>query len=96
MPKPKLVDESSDDLQIEFNGDTFTVPKDRDEWSVDSELAMFEARATGLSYWWTKWAELALGPAQWEKLTGQTLKNRGDLVAFVKLFVKTVVEESGE
>jgi hypothetical protein len=83
-------------VEIEFNGAVFTVPKDRDDWSVESELAMFEARATGLSYWWTKWAELGLGQAQWDTLINQTLTKRGDLVDFVKLFVKTVVAECGE
>ena len=98
MPKPKTL-EVVDDLavvEIEFNGAVFTVPKDRDEWSVESELAMFEARATGLSYWWAKWAEFGLGEAQWDKLINHTLTKRGDLVAFVKLFVKTVVAECGE
>jgi hypothetical protein len=101
--KPEPVDVVDDDeppavalLEINFNGDTFTVPKSRDEWSVESELAMFEARATNLSYWWTKWTELALGPVQWQKLLDQTLKNRGDLIAFVQHFVKTVTKECGE
>lgn len=85
-------DQSDDTVEITFNGTNFTVPKDRDVWSMESELALYEARATGLSFHWLRWVELGLGPKQWAQLL-DTLTNRGDLVAFTQTFVTTVFAE---
>lgn len=84
-PPPELV-------EIPFKGHVFTVPKDRDIWSLDSELALYEARATNLSKYWVQWVELGLGPSQWLKLL-DVMDNRGDLVAFTKVFMETVFSE---
>ena len=79
-------------VQIPFKEHVFTVPKDRDLWSMSSELALYETRATNLSHYWVQWVELGLGPQQWEQLQEQ-LDTRGDLVAFTQLFVKIVFSE---
>lgn len=82
-------------VEIPFNDHVFTVPADRDTWSVESELALFEARATDLSYWWLKWIEAALGPKQYAKLF-EVMKDRGDLVLFIQTFTAIIAKECGE
>lgn len=98
-PKPKPIPDDPADLpepselvEIPFNGVVFTVPKDRDQWSFESEMALYQAKATNLSLYWVQWAELGLGPEQWAKLQ-QVATTRGDLVEFHKSFVKIVFSE---
>lgn len=102
MPsKTKVKPEASDDVnlpappefvEIPFRNHVFTVPKERDLWSMRSELALYEARATNLSFYWTQFIELGLGPEQWQKLQDLCAK-RGDFIEFSKSFIDTVFSE---
>lgn len=80
-------------VSIEFNGHTFTVPKNRDEWSVQSELFYMQARVTDSGHHWVQWAEEGLGPEQWVELLTNVLRNRGDLGTFMQKFVETVLTQ---
>src|SRR4051812_5970452 len=79
-------------VEIHYKDETFTVPKSRDLWSMRSELALYEARATNLSFYWTQFVELGLGPEQWIKVQ-QLCTTRGEFVDFTKQFIDTVFSE---
>lgn len=92
---PKKIDDETPvtDVVIEFNGATFTIPKDTDEWPTTAWLARIEATTTGRTLDWMQFVELLLGPAQWQQLTTLTASKKGDFVKFLDVFTPTVVKE---
>ena len=95
MPKAKTepVEEPDSEVRIEFNGETFTIPRDTDEWSTTAWLARIEATTTGRTLDWMRFVELLLGPVQWQKITPLTAATKGDFVKFLDVFTPTVVKE---
>lgn len=93
MPKAKT--EPADDVNvlIEFNGATFTVPRDTDEWSTTAWLARIEATTTGRTADWMRFIELLLGATQWRQLTAVTAATKGEFNKFLDVFTPTVVKE---
>lgn len=96
MPKTKTapdVEDATDEVvEISYNGATFVVPKQRDDWATPVELALYQAQVTDMSLHWVRWIELALGDEQWTRLLA-ILPKRRDLLEFVKLFTQTVFTE---
>lgn len=93
MPKKTDDEAPVTDVVIEFNGATFTIPKDTDEWPTTAWLARIEATTTGRTLDWMQFVELLLGPAQWQQLTTLTASKKGDFVKFLDVFTPTVVKE---
>lgn len=93
MPKKTDDETPVTDVVIEFNGATFTIPKDTDEWPTTAWLARIEATTTGRTLDWMQFVELLLGPAQWQQLTTLTASKKGDFVKFLDVFTPTVVKE---
>ena len=72
-------------VEIPFQEQVFTVPKDRDEWPTKAEIALQDRH-------WAKVVELVLGQAQWEMLNVVAPK-RGQFMDFLKVFADTVGRE---
>ena len=51
---------------VEFRGDTFTVPRSYDDWTVDFLESIEEGKVIGI-------VRGALGPAQWRRVKGMNL-----------------------
>jgi len=51
---------------VEFNGDTFTVPRNYDDWTVDFLESIEEGKVIGI-------VRGALGPAQWGRVRRMNL-----------------------
>jgi hypothetical protein len=100
MPKTKpeptadpAEDEAPDaDVKIEFRGQTFTVPRDVDDWPTTAWIARLEASTTNRTLDWLRFVELLLGPVQWQTLS-LAAPTRGDFVAFLDEFTPTVTKE---
>jgi hypothetical protein len=54
---------------VEFRGETFTVPLEYDDLSIDFTEALEDGRSVGV-------VRGALGPAQWRVVKAMNLKNR--------------------
>ena len=94
MPKPKLVDESSETIdtadvvemvQVPFRGHDFAIPKDMDEWDTEACLAIGEKK-----YLFA--AKTVLGPGQWALLRSLGSK-RKDGNEFLTVFAAVVQSE---
>lgn len=99
MPKAKPEQDTTDsekspdkDVKVEFRGQTFTIPRDVDDWPTTAWIARLEASTSGKTLDWLRFVELLFGPAQWQKLS-LAAPTRGDFVEFLDLFTPTVLKE---
>lgn len=90
---PKTKEPTSTEVEIEFNGHTFTVPRDPDDWPTTAYIARINAATTGRINDWMAFVELLLGATQWTLLTTSTQTR--DFKKFLDEFTTVVKEECG-
>lgn len=94
MPKTKdAAPEVNPDVEIDFHGDTFTIPRDPDDWPTTAYIARINATTTGRIVDWMTFVELLLGVRQWDRLT--TTTQTRDFKQFLDTFTTVVKEECG-
>lgn len=82
-----------ENVVVEFNGYTFTIPKSADDWPTRAELARIRAVAVQSIDAWLDFLELLLGEQQWRIAVDHAAPKRRDLFALVNLITDTVSEE---
>lgn len=92
-PTPDVEDPTDSEVRVEFNGHTFSIPKDTDEWPTVAWLARIEATTTNRTLDWMRFIELLLGPGQWRLLTSVTASTKGEFNKFLDAFGAAVKEE---
>jgi hypothetical protein len=88
-PTPPAIPEL---VEIGFRGETFTIPKDRDEWDTEGYLQFLQAWETNKYQPWLLAAKLLLGPGQWAKLLTLGAK-RKDFDDFLTEFIPASTEK---
>jgi hypothetical protein len=83
-PAPAEKQAPGETVEFEYRGVTFTIPKDRDAWPMDAELAI-EQRQWGIV------VRAVIGDTQWDDLR-DVAPNRGDLFEFIRLFMGAAAE----
>lgn len=83
--------EESPLVEIEFNGQTFTVPRDADDWPTVAYLARLTAITSGRTMDWLKFMELLLGAAQWQRVVDST--NAGQFREFLNTAIDAIKKE---
>ena len=78
MSDPREAEANGSTNTVEFRGETFTVPLERDDWSVDFVESIEEGKAVGI-------VRGALGPDQWRtvKAWGLNMRELGELSELV-------------
>lgn len=69
MSDPREAEANGSTNTVEFRGETFTVPLERDDWSVDFVESIEEGKAVGI-------VRGALGPDQWRTVKAMSLNMR--------------------
>jgi hypothetical protein len=89
MSDPREVEATASTNTVEFRGETFTVPLERSDWSVDMVESLEEGKAVGT-------VRGALGPDQWRTVRAMNLKVR-DLAELSDLIARAMgFGDSGE
>lgn len=91
-PDDKVEEPSDKDVTIEFKGQTFTIPREVDDWPTTAWIARLEASTSGKTLDWLRFVELLFGAAQWQKLC-LSAPTRRDFVEFLDVFTPTVLKE---
>lgn len=88
-------DESAppEEVLVEFNGYTFTIPKQADDWPTRAELARIRAVAVQSIDAWLDFLELLLGEQQWRIACDHAAPKRRDLFELVNRITDAVSEE---
>lgn len=96
MPVPKAKEVTEDpetaEVDVEFNGATFTIPRKADDWPTVAWIARIDAESSGLTKDWLRFVELLLGQSQWKRLI-EVASRKADFTAFVDVLVTTIVKE---
>jgi hypothetical protein len=87
------IDSPEDDLvTIDFEGVTFSIPRDADNWSSTAELARLRAIQSGSLVDWLSFMETLVGPARWTVLL-QAAPTRADLYRLMSVISTAVKDE---
>lgn len=83
----KAAQETPDPLVVlEFNGHTFTFPRDQEEWPTKAIIAASRRQYDAV-------VEHVLGSAQWELLVGVVAPAYKQFMEFLSVFADTVARE---
>lgn len=73
---------------IEFNGHTFTIPRDQEDWPTRAIIAASRAEYASV-------VEYVLGSEQWDRLMTVAAPAYRQFMEFLKVFGEVVAKECG-
>lgn len=76
-------------VEVEFRGQTFTLPKDMDDWETEACLAWSRSVASSQLTDWVDTVKALLGAEQWDRLQALGTKRR-DMTGFLTVMIDTV------
>lgn len=80
-------------VTVEFNGSTFEIPQQSDDWPTEAWIARMQASTSGQLLDWLSFVELLLGPQQWKRLTKAAAGTKGEFKKFLDVMLPVVAKE---